>query len=163
MIDLAAVLRERGLRTAVRRAQGLRLLSDRQLLTTIDRLAPRRGTRRLRLVIGGSPAPTRSVLEDVILDLLIAAGFRHPEVNRPIVLDGRRVLPDFRWPRERIIVEADGAAWHENRLAREADAERQALLERHGERVLRVTWAQATARRSETIARLRAAGAPSVD
>ena len=70
------------------------------------------------------------------------------------------MIPDFRWPCRRLIVEADGAAWHGHRLAHEDDAERQALLESHGERVLRVTWEQAVARRAETLARLRAAGAP---
>ena len=58
------------------------------------------------------------------------------------------------------VVEADGAAWHEHRLAREDDAERQALLEGHGERVLRVTWEQAVGCPGETLRRLRAAGAP---
>ena len=68
--------------------------------------------------------------------------------------------PDVRWPRERLVIEADGAAWHDNRIAREDDAERQALLEAHGERVVRVTWEQAVARAGETLARFRAAGAP---
>jgi very-short-patch-repair endonuclease len=77
-------------------------------------------------------------------------------------IGGRRVVPDFRWPEQRLVVEADGAAWHDNRLSREDDAERQALLEAHGEQVLRVTWNQAIARSSETLARIRAAGAPVV-
>ena len=38
-----------------------------------------------------------------------------------------------------------------------------ALLEAHGERVLHVTWAQAIRRPGETLARIRAAGAPSSD
>ena len=71
------------------------------------------------------------------------------------------MIPDFRWPDERLVVEADGAAWHDDRLAREDDAERQALLEASGERVVRVTWAQAVGRRAQTLERLRAAGAPS--
>lgn len=58
------------------------------------------------------------------------------------------------------MVEADGAAWHDNPVARVDDAERQALLEAAGERVLRVTWEQAIARPGQTLARLRAAGAP---
>jgi very-short-patch-repair endonuclease len=57
-------------------------------------------------------------------------------------------------------VEADGAAWHQDPIARADDAERQALLEAHGERVVRVTWAQAVGRRAQTLARLKAAGAP---
>jgi very-short-patch-repair endonuclease len=76
------------------------------------------------------------------------------------VLAGRRVIPDFRWPAARLVVEADGAAWHDNPTAREDDAERQALLEAHGERVIRVTWEQAVARRAETRRRIGAAGAP---
>ncbi len=72
-------------------------------------------------------------------------------------------MPDFRWPARRLVVEADGAAWHDNPVVREADAERQALLERHGERVLRVTWAQAVTAPHHTLERLRAAGAPPRD
>jgi very-short-patch-repair endonuclease len=48
-------------------------------------------------------------------------------------------------------------AWHDNPTAREDDAERQELLERHGERVLRVTWKQAVMRPAETLVRVRAA------
>ncbi len=107
-----------------------------------------------------SGAPTATVLEDVVLDLMLAGGFDHPEVNKPMYLAGRKVVPDFRWPGARVIVEAEGVAWHDHRLAREDDAERQALLEAHGERVLRVTWDQAVRRPDETLARLRAAGVP---
>jgi very-short-patch-repair endonuclease len=70
------------------------------------------------------------------------------------------VVPDFRWPEQRVVVEADGAAWHDHQLAREDDAERQALLEASGERVVRVTWDQALTRPQQTLARLRAAGVP---
>ena len=76
------------------------------------------------------------------------------------MLAGRRIVPDFRWPAQRLVVEADGAAWHDHRIAREDDAERQALLEDHGERVLRVTWQQVVAGPDQTLRRLRAAGAP---
>ena len=96
-----------------------------------------------------------------MLDLIVRGGLQPPEVNVPLVLSGRRIVPDFRWPAQRLVVEADGAAWHDHRIAREDDAERQALLEDHGERVLRVTWEQAVARPDQTLRRLRAAGAPS--
>lgn len=111
-------------------------------------------------MIATGPAPTRSELEDVVLDLMLRGGLAHPDINVPLILDGRRVIPDFRWPEHHLVVEADGAAWHENRLAREDDAERQVLLEAHGERVLRVTWQQAITRSTQTLSRLRAAGAP---
>ena len=100
------------------------------------------------------------MLEDIVLDLLLTGGFVHPDVNKPLVVDGRRIIPDFRWPEQHLIVEADGAAWHDGKVAREDDAERQALLEAAGERVVRVTWAQAVAQRAQTLARIRTAGAP---
>jgi hypothetical protein len=160
LVDLASSLPERALRRAVRHAQSLRLVSVRQVLAALERAGPYRGRAALAGLLVTGPAPTRSELEDVVLDLILRGGFDHPQVNVPMILSGRRVVPDFRWPAQRLVVEADGAAWHEHRLAREDDAERQALLEGHGERVLRVTWEQAVARPDETLRRLRAAGAP---
>src|SRR4051794_12324644 len=159
LVDLAAVVNEAMLRTAVRRALGMRRVSIRQLVAARRRLGPRRGSARFDRVLR-TAAPTRSELEDVVLDLIGDAGFARPEVNRPLLLAGRRVIPDFRWPEQRLVVEADGAAWHDNPVARAEDAERQALLEARGDRVLRVTWAQAVSRPGETLARIRAAGAP---
>jgi very-short-patch-repair endonuclease len=48
-------------------------------------------------------------------------------------------------------------AWHDNPIARKDDAERQALLEAYGDRLIRVTWDQAVARPGQTLARIRAA------
>jgi hypothetical protein len=160
LLDLAGVARTDVVRRALRTAQGLRRVHVAQLVEILDRLGPRRGSRRLAGLIASGPAPIRSVLEDIVLELLLRAGFAHPDVNKPIVVADRRVIPDFRWPEQRLILEADGAAWHDDPAAREADTERQAFLEAHGERVIRVTWAQAVARRAETVARVRAAGAP---
>jgi hypothetical protein len=156
IIDLAAVVSEQTLRQAVRRAQGHRRLSLPSLLEAMNALGPRRGFAALRRVIATGPAPTRSLLEDVVLDLLLAGGFEHPDVNKPLVVAGRRVVPDFRWPKQRLILEADGAGWHDQLI----DDERQTLLEAHGERVLRVTWAQAVGRPQAVITSLAAAGAP---
>jgi very-short-patch-repair endonuclease len=159
LIDLAATLPYKPLRRAVREAQR-NLVTIREILATLDRLGPRRGTANLTRILATGHAPTRSELEDAVLDLILNAGFQHPDVNQPIHVDGRRLLPDFRWPHERLVIEADSAEWHDDRLTREDDAERQAILEAHGERVVRVTWAQAIAHRTQTVQRLRAAGAP---
>ena len=159
LIDLAASFEYRALRRTVRQAQS-RLTNVPQILNALDRLGPRRGTANLTKILATGPAPTRSELEDTVLDLILAGGFQHPDVNRPLTISGRRVIPDFRWPTQRLVIEADGAEWHDNPIAREDDAERQAILEAHGERVLRVTWQQAITRRPETLKRIRAAGAP---
>jgi hypothetical protein len=160
LVDLASMLDHRSLRRAVRQAQALQLTSVPQLAQALRAAGPRRGATKVARILATGPAPTRSELEDIVLDLILKAGFEHPDVNVALVVGGRRLIPDFRWPRERLILEADGAAWHDHRLAREDDAERQAVLERSGERVLRVTWKQVVARPAETLARIRAAGAP---
>ncbi len=163
LLDLAATLEHRPLRAATRRAQSLHRANVRQLAATLARHARRRGAARLAEIIATGPAPTRSELEDVVLDLILRGGHVHPDVNVPYDVEGRRTIPDFRWPEQHLVLEADSTTWHDNALARADDAERQALLEAHGERVLRVTWAQAITRPGATLARLRAAGAPSTD
>jgi hypothetical protein len=160
LADLACSLDYRSLRRAVRQAQALRRVSLRDLADITRRLGRRRGRGNLMRILATGAAPTRSELEDVVLDLILSAGFERPDVNVPLYMAGRRVVPDFRWPGCGLVVEADGAAWHDHKLAREDDAERQALLEAHGEHVLRVTWTQAVSRPSQTIARIRTAGAP---
>jgi hypothetical protein len=160
VLDVAPQFDDPSLRRLVRRAQGERRTNVRQLAEALGRLGPRPGAGRVARIIATGPAPTRSELEDVVLDLILHGGLAHPDVNVPLVLEGRRVIPDFRWPDQHLVLEADGAAWHDNPIARRDDADRQALLERCGERVLRVTWEQAIQRRSETLTRLRAAGAP---
>jgi predicted transcriptional regulator of viral defense system len=160
LLDLAATLDHRPLRAAARRAQSLHRVNVRQLAETLARHARRRGAARLAEIIATGPAPTRSELEDVVLDLILRGGHVHPDVNVPYYVEGQRTVPDFRWPEQHLVLEADSTTWHDNPLARADDAERQALLEAHGERVLRVTWAQAIARPGPTLARLRAAGAP---
>jgi predicted transcriptional regulator of viral defense system/very-short-patch-repair endonuclease len=159
LVDLAATFEYRALRRTVREALRT-LVTTRQLVETLDRLGARRGVVNLARIVAAGHVPTRSELEDTVLDLLLNAGFERPDVNVPIMIGNRRIIPDFGWPAQRLIIEADGAAYHDNRLAREDDAERQAILEAHGERVVRVTWAQALIRRAETLARIRAAGAP---
>jgi hypothetical protein len=159
LVDLAAVVNYKLLRTAVRRALALHRISIRQLAAAGRRLGPRRGSGKLRRVLANA-APTRSELEDVVLDLIVDAGFARPDVNRPLLLAGRRVIPDFRWPEQRVVVEADSRTWHDNPIARADDTERQALLEDHGEVVVRVTWIQAVSKARQTIGRLCAAGAP---
>jgi hypothetical protein len=140
-----------------------RTLADLKRINTPDRTLTRarRQAQTLGLIApaGEPPAPTRSVLEDLVLDLIGDAGFAHPDVNVPLRIGDTIVIPDFRWPAEHLIVESDGAAYHDN--TRHEDAQRQALLEAHGERVIRVTYDQAANHREQTTERLRRAGAPS--
>jgi very-short-patch-repair endonuclease len=161
LLDLAGVLPAHRLRRAVRQAQFLKLTTVGSLTAALNGPGPRRGRAKLARIIATGAAPTQSELEDAVLDLLLRNGFAHPLVNEPLFIDGRRIVPDLRWPEQRLVIEADGPH-HDDPLARADDLERQRLLEASGDCVLRVTWEQAIARQRETLRRIAAAGAPRV-
>ena len=163
LLDLASQLPYKPLRRAVREAMANRRVAIRQIAEALARAGPRRGSRNLASILTDGYAPTDSVLEDIVLDLILAGGYKRPDVGKALTLDGRRFVPDFRWPEQKIIVEADGGQWHEHKIAREDDAERQAFLEARGEHVIRVSWRQAVAKRFQTLSRFAAAGAPTED
>jgi hypothetical protein len=137
------------LRRAVRQAMALKRV-------TVGELTGGR-SRTLRQILADGYVPTRSELEDAVLDLITRGGFAPPDVNTPI---GVGFTPDFRWPERRLVIEADSREWHDDPIARQDDAARQAVLEAAGERVIRVTWKQTVANPQQTIQRIQAAGAP---
>jgi len=156
-LDIASTLSPEALRRPVRQAQAEHRTNVRQIAELLARTNGHCGAKRLADLVATGPAPTRSELEDLVLDLLLRGGLPPPDVNKPLIRQGRRIVPDFRWAAQRLVVEADGAAWHEAKLAREDDAERQAVLEAGGERVIRITWDQAVQRPNQSIARVRVA------
>ena len=156
LIDSSAVMPFDRLRRAVREALALRRVTIKELIAT-----PGQRHRHLNEIIAEGYIPTRNEFEDAVLERIDQGGFTRPDVNKVIVVGGRRTKPDFRWPEQRLSIEADGGQWHDHPLAREDDAERQARLEANGERVIRVSWKQATFNPRQTIARIKAAGAPS--
>ncbi len=160
LLDLASSIGQSATRVAVRSGIGLGLVTVRQLGWVLARYQGARGCGILRDAIASGAAPTKSERESDVLDLILQAGFASPDVNAPLSIDGRRVIPDFRWPEQRLILEVDSTAWHENPLARADDRERQALLEAHGETVLRTHWRDAVLGPHKLIERLRTAGAP---
>ena len=81
-------------------------------------------------------APTRSKFERTFRGALRKSGLAQPVTGHPI----GRYTADFAWPAERVIVEADGWAFHGNRFAFEDDRARDAHLAFRGWIVIRVTW-----------------------
>jgi hypothetical protein len=146
LVDLSSMLPLKPLRRAVNEALNQRLVRPRELVTK-----DHRGASKLRKILA-SAAPTRNEFEDLVLSLL--DGLPRPDVNQPLTIDGCTFYPDFRWPEQRVIVEADSKRFHDHMLARADDAHRQAFLEAQGERVLRVTWKQATTQSQQTRARI---------
>jgi len=156
-LDLAAQLTPRALRRMVRQALAEGRVTIHQLAEVLDRSTGHRGAAALRALLADGPLPTRSELEDRALDLLDEAAIDRPEVNAELSLDEHRIRPDLLWRHQRLVVEVDGAAWHDHRLAREQDAARQAILEAHGYRVLRISWGQLADDPRQTLARIHAA------
>ena len=156
LLDLAgSSVDEEVLRRAVREAQVQRLVDEDRLRRQLSYSRGHSGTTRLAALVRDGPTPTRSTLEDRTLELLLSHGFPPPAIN--VVPPGlpRRVEVDFLFAEQHVVVEADGARYHDNRLARQTDAERQAMLEAAGYRVVRLDWSQVTRSPAQTVQRLR--------
>ena len=158
LLEIAPQLSDRRLRRAVRQGLAENLVTPHEIQDVIARGNGHRGTKRLA-VAAGAPAPTLSGHEDDVLDLVLAGGLEHPDINRPLVVGGITYKPDMRWAAQRLILEVD-SSWHDDPVAQACDAERQSDLEAFGERVLRTRREQALADPRQLVARLVAAGAP---
>jgi hypothetical protein len=159
ILEIAPQLPDRQLKRLIRKAQAEKRANVRQIAAVLRRAHGHPATRRIADIIATGPAPTYSGHEDVVLDLILEAGFAHPAVNEPLRVTAHPYTPDLRWPTQRLIVEID-SPYHDDPLARHLDAERQAELEAAGERVLRTTRAQAILAPRQLVQRLLAAGAP---
>lgn len=157
LLDLAAALDAQQTRELVEDAL-------RRKLTTVDRLeqllarnSGARGVHVLRALVwefSGGDGPTESVLERRVEDLVLSAGLPAPRRQRT-VLAGKRVRRlDFVFPEAKVIVEADGYAWHSTPEAFEKDRERRNALTRRGYIVLQWTWRALEERPGELLAEL---------
>lgn len=159
ILEIAPQLSDQCLKRLVRKAQAEKRANVRQIAAVLRRAGGHRATRRVANVIATGAAPTFSGHEDVVLDLILDAGFEHPVVNTPLRVTTTPYVPDLRWAAERLILEVD-SVYHEDPLAQALDADRQAELEAVGERVLRTTREQAIRAPQQLVERLLAAGAP---
>jgi hypothetical protein len=141
LLDLAEIVGAHDLERAVARAEGLRLFD----LTAVERVMEthptRAGSRRLARLLASQTLGdglTRSELEERVLALCASIGVPRPLVNA--IVAGLEV--DFYWPASGLVVEADSRRHHLTPSAFERDRERDAILLRHGLRVLRLTHAR---------------------
>ena len=115
-----------------------------------------RGAVKLRKILA-TAAPTRNEYEDVVNEIIQQAGLPKPDVN---VRRGR-YIPDFRWPTQRVILEADSRRYHGHMLARADDARRQACWRRRASSCCgRRGWRSSRARARSSAASCRAARTP---
>lgn len=138
LLDLAGVLGERQLERVFEEASRLRVASLQELEDICARGRGRRGVGRLRGLVREARAPegARSELEARVLALCREHGVPMPVTGVTIL--GREV--DALWPRQRLVVEADGFAFHGHRAAFERDRERDAAMQVEGYRVIRLTY-----------------------
>jgi very-short-patch-repair endonuclease len=136
LLDLATVVSRAELARAVERAEICRVATHDELVALLTRCRSHRGAARLRAVLDPGRQFTRSQAERRLLALVEAAGLPMPAANTHVA--GHEV--DFLWPRERLVVEVDGYAFHSSRAAFERDRVRDARLQALGYRVLRFTW-----------------------
>jgi predicted transcriptional regulator of viral defense system len=140
LADIAGRLGDAGIRSAIHRAEKLRLFDGAEVYGVLDRLPNRRGAGRLRAILdrwGAVDSLTRSDLELIFLDLCRAAGIPLPRVNEDV--EGLKC--DFVWWAQRLIIETDGGD-HATRITRARDAHRHQALTLAGWRVVHFTWGQ---------------------
>jgi very-short-patch-repair endonuclease len=107
-----------------------------------------RGAGRVRTVASEADPKSGSVLESLLRVVLLEAKLPRPSTQHTILDEQHQEVGrvDFCWPRRRLVVEADGFAFHSNRDDFRRDRARMNELERLGWRVLRFTWDDVTRR-----------------
>jgi Transcriptional regulator, AbiEi antitoxin/Protein of unknown function (DUF559) len=140
LLDFAAVARPREVERAVSKADVLRLLDLRQ----VDAAPGHPGAGVLREALGAEPALTAGELEERFLAICERAALPRPEVNAELLVAGERLVVDFLWRDDGLVIETDGYAFHSHRAAFESDRRRDQLLMLTGFQVLRFTWRQLT-------------------
>jgi len=144
--DVHARRAERALDTALAR----RMVTMPALWRVLDDLAEhgRSGTVLMRTLLserGASYVPPASELEARFLALVDEHSLPRPEQQVDLGdADTWIGRVDFVWKRARVIVEVDGAAFHDGLVDRRDDALRDARLRREGWTVLRFRWDEVT-------------------
>ncbi|MDP9182059.1 MAG: endonuclease domain-containing protein [Actinomycetota bacterium] len=153
--DLARALSHRAALCAVDSALREHVVTPSDLRPLLRALG--RGARRVRAVVEECDPQSGSVLETLLRLALAEAGLPAPRTQYRVLDRGHEVARvDFCWPSQRLIVEADGFAFHSSRDDYRRDRERMNELERLGWRVLRFTWEDVTGRPAHVTGLVRA-------
>ena len=139
--DLAGVMySERAFRRLVHEALAQRIVDLATLQAEIDRAGPRRrGIRRLRAEIADGAKPTRSGLEDDMVEILRRHDLPSFETNVHVPGTPAWVEVDVLFAAQQVVIEVDGGPWHSTPFRRDLDAYKQKLVEATGHRVIRFT------------------------
>ncbi len=138
ILDLAGVLDEDQLLRVIEQADRLETFDLRALERVMARRPKTRGIAQLRHILADyRDAPDiRSKLERDFFALVKRAKLPPPQLNTMVA----GFLVDVCWPEWRLVVELDSRDFHARRRAFETDRIRDATLQRHGYRILRITY-----------------------
>jgi very-short-patch-repair endonuclease len=139
--DLAGTMySERAFRRVMHEALARKLVDASSLQAEIDRALPRcPGMGRLRAEIADGAKPTRSGLEDDMVELLRRHHAPSFETNVHVPGTPEWVEVDVLFAAQKVVIEVDGERWHSTPFRRELDAHKQSLVEAAGYRVTRFT------------------------
>jgi hypothetical protein len=138
LVDLADVLSEEQLASAVHEAEVKRLFDLKPIQRVLDRLPGRKGRHKLTRVLSAyrDVQPfTRSRGERLVLWMCEDHGLPRPSTNTWI---GAHEV-DFHWPEARLVLEFDGGAVHRTTKAFYDDRRRDRALAAQGIQVVRAT------------------------
>ena len=148
LIDLAPTLSPSDLRRLTNDVQ-INNLASAQAIREGIAAHPGRATAALKALVSDDRGATRSLLEDLLDELL-----PHPKPLRNVPLHGYEV--DFHFPHLDLVIEADSWSVHGTKISFENDRAKWLDLEARGERVIPVSYRQVTTERATTKARLAA-------
>lgn len=156
VLDLARVLPLDRAVVAADSALRLSLVQLAQLVAVLGS-ATGSGAAKVRAVAGLLDPLSGSVLESLLRVLLITSGLPRPLSQYEVRNEFGRVIArvDLCWLAQRLVVEADGFAFHSDRAAYRRDRIRMNELERLGWRVVRVTWEDVLSRPRYVVALVR--------
>jgi hypothetical protein len=161
LVDLAGMVGIATLKKTVGRAAIHRKLDLQAVDIALYNAKRRRGVKALERALlpyrtkDGAPPDVRSDFETLVLPQLLDAELPRPGCNVPLEIDGERLVVDFLWEKQQVVVETDGRETHETPTAFQSDRKRDQFLASVGYRTVRVTWEQIHAERAAVLGRIK--------
>ncbi len=156
LLGMAATLHsDKALRRAVHEAEVQRWITHRKLQKQIERSPDSAAAKRLAEIIAPGPTPTRSGDEDEVVELIRRHGLPRHLTNTGIPGLPSWIEVDVHFPDHGLVIEVD-SPFHDTRIRQKDDADKQAIIEAHGLRVMRLRKVDASpANEPATVARIR--------